>query len=301
VDQSFFTPWHAIFYSGFLAVASFLLFGLISNHAKGYPWRRSLPAGYEISLIGVFIFAFGGVGDMIWHELFGIEEGVEALFSPTHLVLGLAMGLIVSGPFRAAWQRMETKTLSWSQGWPMLLSLTFMLSLFTFFTQIAHPLVNLWGGHPFTYSNLLQEMGVISILLETGLLMGPILLTICRWRLPLGALTLVFTLNAIAMGFLYDEGNYPLAYVAAMAAAGLVTDVLRQQLHPSPQRPGALRLFALAVPIIVYTFYFLTVQLTVGVGWSIHLWLGVTILAGVTGWLLSYLLVPPRLPTEPPL
>ena len=37
---------------------------------------------------------------MIWHEIFGVETGVEALLSPTHLMLALGGSLMVSGPFR---------------------------------------------------------------------------------------------------------------------------------------------------------------------------------------------------------
>jgi putative effector of murein hydrolase len=31
--------------------------------------------------------------------------------------------------------------------------------------------------------------------------------------------------------------------------------------------------------------------LTRGIGWSAHLWMGSIVLAGVTGWLLSYILL----------
>src|SRR5918992_2170806 len=97
--ESFFTPWHAVFYSGFLALAGFLMATLLRNHAKGYPWRQAVPSGYEFSAMGVLIFVAGGLGDMVWHELFGIEADVEALLSPTHLVLALGGTLILSGPF----------------------------------------------------------------------------------------------------------------------------------------------------------------------------------------------------------
>ena len=112
VDQSFFTPWHAVFYAGYAAVASALVASLLRNHARGYPWLRALPAGYGLSLLGALIFGVGGVGDMIWHMLFGIEAGVEALLSPTHLALGLGLGLIVSvsGPLRAVGRRPEPAT-----------------------------------------------------------------------------------------------------------------------------------------------------------------------------------------------
>ena len=104
-DESFFTPWHAVFYSGFFAVAGFLCLAWIRNRLRGYPWLRALPAGYELSLVGALIFAVGGVGDVIWHILLGIEVDVEALLSPTHLLLALGGTLILSGPLRAAWRR----------------------------------------------------------------------------------------------------------------------------------------------------------------------------------------------------
>jgi hypothetical protein len=40
-------------------------------------------------------------------------------------------------------------------------------------------------------------------------------------------------------------------------------------------------------------FYFVVMMLTQGIGWSVHLWTGSIVLAGVTGLLLSYLIIPP--------
>ena len=74
--------------------------------------------------------------------------------------------------------------------------------------------------------------------------------------------------------------------------AGLTADLLLNQLKPSGARPGALRFFALAVPSILYLFYFLDLAFTTGIPWSIHLWLGSTFMAGIVGLLLSYLWVP---------
>ena len=52
----------------------------VKNHAQGYSWLRSLPVGYGISLWGVCVFAIGGVSDLIWHLLFGIENSTAALW-----------------------------------------------------------------------------------------------------------------------------------------------------------------------------------------------------------------------------
>jgi hypothetical protein len=139
VDESFFTPWHAIFYGGFLLYGGFLAVALLTNRFRGHSWRLSLPQGYELALVGAAIFAAGGVGDLIWHTLFGIEEDIEALLSPTHLLLGSGMSLMVSGPLRATRQRA-------SAAGPLLLSATMVLSIFTFLTQYAHPVVY-WVGN----------------------------------------------------------------------------------------------------------------------------------------------------------
>ncbi len=48
----------------------------------------------------------------------------------------------------------------------------------------------------------------------------------------------------------------------------------------------------------MYVGYFVALAMTEGISWSIHLWTGSIGLAGLTGWLLSYLLMPPRLPEE---
>ena len=50
--------------------------------------------------------------------------------------------------------------------------------------------------------------------------------------------------------------------------------------------------------ILWYLLYFLTLISTTGITWTVHLWLGSTVVAGIAGWLLSYLLVPPALPAE---
>jgi hypothetical protein len=59
-----------------------------------------------------------------------------------------------------------------------------------------------------------------------------------------------------------------------------------------------MRIFAFAVPVTIYLFYFMVLTFTTGVNWTIHLWLGSTVVAGITGFLLSYILVPPYIPGE---
>jgi hypothetical protein len=298
VDTSFFTPWHGILYSAMLVVMLFLLVPFTMNLLRGAAWRRALPVGYGLSLLGTLLFAVGGVGDMIWHILFGIEANLEALLSPTHLVLALGWFLIVGGPLRAAWQRTkEMEHYNWQSQLPSFLSLTFMLSVLTFFTIYATPFAHALaavGAHA-GRSQTAQALGVSGFLIQSALLMGAMLLVLQRWTLPHGTMTLVLTLNTALVSTLHDQ--YLL--VAGTAVAGVVADLLYAHLQPSPARPGALRVWAFAVPVILYALYFLVLHLTTGIAWTVHLWTGALVLAGVVGLLLSYVAVPPLAPEQP--
>src|SRR5512143_255266 len=212
VDQSFFTPWHAVLYSGQLLMAAVLAGVLVRNVWRGSTLRDALPRGYNLSFVGVLLWFIGGPGDLIWHTLFGIEQSVEALYSPTHLLLALGLALAVSGPLRAAYQRSALEMRRLIDQLPMILSITFTLSVLTFFIMIAHPLANLWGTG---WSDTTDEArGMTGIMLDTALLMGGILLIVRQWKLAPGALTLVFVVNALLMGSLFP-GPYPMAYVIA--------------------------------------------------------------------------------------
>lgn len=294
VDNTFFTPWHAVLYSGYFAMAIALIIVTVLNHARGYQWLRSIPRGYELSLFGVPLFTIGGVGDLIWHTLFGFEVGVEPLLSPTHLLLAFSASLMMSGPLRAIWRRRNTNGLQgWSLLFPALLSLTTVLALFTFFTSFAHPVVD-WYLVTNGVADSAKSRGASAILLQTLILMGTLLLTMRRWQLPLGSMTMLLTINTALMTVFSDSYMLiPMGFVA-----GLLADVLLWRLQPSIERVGELRIFAFAVPTLFYLLYFATLGLTYGITWSIHLWLGSSIMAGVVGVLLSYLLVAPRGPVE---
>src|SRR5256886_8419281 len=92
--ETFFTPWHAILYSGIFAILIFLGTRALRNQARGHRLDQALPAGYNLSLIGAALFGVAGVIDMIWHLRFGIEVNLAALISPPHLLLMLARTLV---------------------------------------------------------------------------------------------------------------------------------------------------------------------------------------------------------------
>ena len=87
--ESFFTPWHAIFYSGFTAMTAWIGWLAWSRRAPGRRIERSLPRGYAPAAAGILLFSISGLGDLAWHQTFGIEQDLSALLSPSHLGLCL--------------------------------------------------------------------------------------------------------------------------------------------------------------------------------------------------------------------
>jgi Tol biopolymer transport system component len=140
VDQSFFTPWHALLYS-MMALNGLVLGSLaVRNLRRGHFPRRALPYGYGLSLVGVILFAAGGVLDLLWHTVFGIEADLDALLSPTHLILAVAAMLIFSGPLRSIGRQYDRTARGWLRVGPVVPALLAILILFGFFLAYAQPI-----------------------------------------------------------------------------------------------------------------------------------------------------------------
>jgi hypothetical protein len=299
VDTSFFTIWHAFFYSGYGLIALILIATLVINRLRRYPWRRTVPAGYELSLLGVLIFGAGGAGDLLWHEFFGIEKDFEALLSPSHLTLVLGLALVVSGPFRAAWHRTGRRPV-WRILGPALLSLAALISALTFILMYTHPIVYTIGSirQSESFSDEGQIAGILGMMITSAILMGPTMLAMRRWPLPAGSLSVVWGLNLTAMTLLNYHHRSSLYQYAIMLGTILLIDRLRTRLQPSLRNPGGWRVFAFIAPLLYMGSYVVALLLTEGSAWSVHLLSGAVVLSGLTGWLLSYLLLPPRMPVE---
>ncbi len=292
--ETFITPWHGVLYSGFFASSVYIIAATFRNQLRGYPFRMAVPAGYGLSLLGTAIFALGGLGDMAWHTIFGIEEGIKSLLSPTHLTLVLGGSLILTGPMRSAARR-STHSTGWKTALPVVLSVTLTLSMFTFFTQYVNPLsmvlatkdVSEVGTFGKVYE-LSQQLGVAGVLVQSALQVGAVLFMVLRWKLPIGSLTIMLTLNTALMTVLQD--TYVLIIVGA--SSGVAADLLLWSLRPSATRLTELRIFAITVPAIFYMVYFAVLEHTDGIGWPVDLWTGSIVLAGVVVLFLTFLIQP---------
>jgi hypothetical protein len=113
-----------------------------------------------------------------------------------------------------------------------------------------------------------------------------------RWRLPFGSATFLFTTQAVIESSM-REMTRGWAVVAALLA-GLAADLLIARLRATPERIGAQRVVAGVTPLVLWLSYFGILRFGYGVGWERNIWLSAVLLAGLSGVLLSSLLVPGR-------
>jgi hypothetical protein len=120
--ETFFTPWHAVLYSGY--AFSVLVAVYVKNKIKDYK--------FDVGVLGAVIFGIGGASDAVWHTLLGIETGVEPLVSPSHLMLFLGAFLMLDYVFTARPSKDSLDTAS-------VVAVSTIYALVMFITQFLHP------------------------------------------------------------------------------------------------------------------------------------------------------------------
>jgi Tol biopolymer transport system component len=149
VDDTFFTPWHALLYLGAASFVVVLGAVAISGTPRGVPVRDVLPGPYRMSFLGGLLFGVAGVLDLAWHTVFGFEVNVEALLSPTHLLLATSGMLMLGGPLRSASARLADVgpgSRSWRLAGPFIIPLAMASAVLIAFTQYVNPIVDAWSS-----------------------------------------------------------------------------------------------------------------------------------------------------------
>ncbi len=295
--ETFLTPWHAVFYTGFFAMAAWVIWTVRANRQFGYAGRAAVPAGYELAITGLLVFGAGTVADFLWHEVFGIEQAGERLSSPAHLALFIGGVLVVTSPLRSAWRDQAMPAApSLRTFLPALLSLALATTAASFF------LLHVWGfqaADVLGAAQLDRLLKPLSAMPETSravtalttlVLLIPMLVILQRWDPPFGSITILFTTPVLWMTAL-TEFRFAEAVPVALVA-GLIIDGLIRALRPSPARAGAFRWVATTAPIVLWSLYFIATELRWDLAVSPELWVGGIFFTGMAGLGLSLAMVP---------
>lgn len=292
--ETFFTPYHAVFYSGMLL----LIVGLSVHWAT----QRSFPLAYRYALLGIPIFVLAGVGDLVWHHFFGVEEGIDALLSPTHQLLGLGVFFVSSGAIVSTVSQ-GTMLQSLRLQIPLVLALAAWLELVHFGTAYAFdPAAGRSNAPPsiavFTPDYLTaiaigyykQGMGVLVVLFQSALMAGFSLYAATALPLRPLALTLMLVLGNFAAAAAFTNDTPLLLTVLAMSAvAGITGDVIVARLHPWDGRVASSRTLAMAVSASYFVTYFVVTGITAGLWWDWNVVLGAILWSAVIGFALTLL------------
>jgi len=320
VEDSFFTPWHAIWYSGFTAFAGYITFALWRLNDAGIPTNiaaikqffANMPPGYKTGVLGMLVFAGSGFADMLWHTFIGIEGGTDILLSPTHLGLAAGLALSLMTPVMVAWKNPDSGKDGLSSQILILFGIGAAFSVVSLFTSFAHHQTLLYDSicavkNNCPDGNIGLELGVTAIILQSLLLTGMVLFFCKRWQPVFGTFTIILTINGIALAaFAPGEVNEAWKHLITPIIAGLVIDLAYSQWGDRT------RLFAFTVPALHTLVWMVVMTLFVGfsfakvdgdfvmapLGWSVHSTLGAIFLAGSMGFLISLLTNPPDVPDK---
>ncbi|GLZ27853.1 hypothetical protein Lesp02_00430 [Lentzea sp. NBRC 105346] len=287
--ESFFTPWHGALYAGLAVTAGWIGLMVWRTRAAGRPVLGDLPRGYAGGALGVLLFGVGGVADLLWHEVFGIEVAVDALVSPSHLLLGAGGLLILGSPMRA--QGVLGSIRRWTP--TAVLSLVLSTALVAFFMLYTSPFPMPAAVQSFvptpegTPGHLEAELPVVAALsgyLATTVLFAMPLLLMVRGRagVPAGATVLVGTIAWLSVGVVGFPATAVAGAVGATAGA-VIADFARSRLSGHHGERWFLPVVAGGTALLVWAGQLAGLAIADAVRWPVSLWSGVVVLAGFAG------------------
>ncbi|MEV4412895.1 hypothetical protein [Catellatospora sp. NPDC049609] len=311
--ETFFTPWHAVFYWGFIVTAGWILWTCRPAFRGGrLPDFRAMPVGYPASVVALGAFALSGFLDFLWHTVFGVEQNIDILFSPSHLGLVTSMLVIVTTPLRTAWARRTAEPVTGLRALlPAVLSMALAATLVLLFLQYANALVFRPGSIVVALTDLEEfhtSNVVTSILVTNAVLIIPLLTLAKRWTLPVGSATVLYAVIGALCAAIAGFENLEL--IAGLLVAGVLVDLAALWLRPSAARPARLRAYAALAGLLTWAVYLATAVLTApplapmvdgaATRFVPEIYTGVPVVQALFGLLLAVVLVPVAAPPAEP-
>jgi hypothetical protein len=215
--ETFWTPWHALMYSGIAATGLVLvkiLQPLLPELLRGLTNYRSLisvvmgvPWALRTTMIGMALLLVGGGIDTLWHNVFGIEQSLEIFLSPSHWVLITGMVLVASGPTLMQWATPQIPhekptRLGGQQTALVMSSMALVLLVMHLFATQGLSLGSSGLGTGVDVMPLFGEDAAVVEAMKstTVLMMVPLVMLSRRWVLPVGSGVVLVGIPAAVMG-----------------------------------------------------------------------------------------------------
>lgn len=284
--EGFITPWHAVVFIGYALTASWILLMIHRRRPQADSLRTAIPTGYEVAAAGVVVFAIGFNGDAIWHTVFGLESDIDALLSPTHLLMAIALVAIASTPFRT---REPTVQPTWRTERLRIVSLmltTMVIGFFLLYLWIPAFAIGSNGyaqwldgfGAPPFMTEVSQIAVLASTFVITALILVPALVVNRSTPPPAGAALALILGPAVAVTAIREFSNPEslLAFLMAATAGEVIT-----QRVTNPRRRAIL--LGAFLPAVLWTTYWITFIAVHGLAWEIELYTGQVVSTALAG------------------
>ncbi len=303
LPDSFFTPWHAFLYGGLLVLSLWL--AVISRRGAVRGGARRLvrvPDGYAYAVLGAGLFAAGGLADLMWHEAFGIESGLDALLSPTHVWLFVAGSLLMSGPVLATRRRAGVPgALAAFSVTLAVTSITaiaaFALSFYSAFVTDAGNFAT--GGAAQAAGGSRAIVGLGSYLITSLVLVLPLAYLVRARAARAGAVSILVTTVAVMASVLEDFHDVRIIPAAVVSAVLVDTALAVLRRRRTASRAQELAMAAM-LPLFLWPGQLLVKNLEQPVQWSVELVYGIVVLSGLLSVAAVLTLgAPARYPQDP--
>ncbi|MDB4940129.1 MAG: hypothetical protein JWO40_554 [Candidatus Doudnabacteria bacterium] len=288
--DTLFNPFHLFLYAGVFVTGLYVVALAYRNIRRGNPFSHSLPKMYLRAAWGIMLFIVAVACDIGWHYFLGFEESVDALLSPPHLLLAFSGMLVVSCLLRPIWHKERERLVK-----PIVpvLGFTYTYLIFIFFIQYCHPYYAQWlsSGTPVIGGvSYIQSAALAGGILRTFIFCAMLFSTLKFFKFPKGSLFAILMAEGVGIGLMGGQFQF----LISAAIAGIFTEIVYHLFYERYNKHIYLRIFGFLIPAVFYVPYIVVSSWQDHSWWSIHMIAGLVVMNSIVGWLLTYLIEPPK-------